>query len=366
VPPRVTNEISHPKDGRRLPDAPISLRALASSREWHFLYNVAQLLCLVGQISDNRVIHGNHTANAPMPDPHTDQADPTPEPTYQFSLKTLFVLPLFVVAYFALAQVLGACLAVALVIPLGLLVACFYAQTHRWAVRLLVGYLVLGVFVVLLLPMGHGPGPARRSQCCNNLKQIGIALHNYHDTYGSFPPAYIADDEGRPIHSWRVLLLPFLENEALYEQYRFDEPWNGPNNIKLVEKMPTIFQCPSNRSEEKTHTTNYVVVVGPHTVWPGEETVRFKDITDGTSNAWLVVEVADSGITWSEPRDLHVLQMAQEINPPAGQGISSKHIGGAQVLYADGSVRFIADASLREDIRRLLTIDDGEKVDLDQ
>lgn len=312
------------------------------------------------------VIHGNHTANAPMPDTHSDQTSAAPESNYQFSLKTLFVLPLFVVTYFALAHVLGVCLAVALMIPLVLLVACFYARTQRWAVRLLVVYLILGVWGGLLFPMMDGPRPARRSQCSNNLKQIGIALHNYHDTYGSFPPAYIADEEGRPVHSWRVLLLPFLEHQALYEQYRFDEPWNGPNNIKLVEKMPTIFQCPSNRSEEKTHTTNYVVVVGPHTAWPGEETVRFKDITDGTSNTWLVVEVADSGITWSEPRDLHVLQMAQEINPPTGQGISSKHIGGAQVVYADDSVRFIADASSPEDVHRLLTIDDGEKVDLDR
>jgi uncharacterized protein DUF1559 len=305
-----------------------------------------------------------------MPDIHTDQTNPTSEPTYQFGLRTLFVLPLFVVVYFALAHLFGVCLAAALTIPVALFVACFSERTHRWAVRLLVGYLVLGVFVALLLPAGHHSGPARRSQCSNNLKQIGVALHNYHDTYGSFPPAYIADGEGRPVHSWRVLLLPFLEHEALYGQYRFDEPWDGPNNLKLVEKMPSDFQCPEDRSEEKTYTTNYVVVVGPHTAWPGEETVRLKDITDGTSNTWLVVEVADSGITWSEPRDLHVLQMAQEINPPAGQGISSKHPGGALAVLADGSVRFFGDASTTspidpDNVRRLLTIDDGEPIDLD-
>lgn len=297
-----------------------------------------------------------------MPDTHSDQTTATPLPTW-----TVFVLPMLLVTFLALTYWAGICLAITVTVPLGILVECFDRQERFWAVPLLFAGLVAFVGILVLFGISEmSPEPSRRSQCSNNLKQIGLALHNYHDAYGSFPPAYIADDEGRPIHSWRVLLLPYLEDEALYEQYRFDEPWNGPNNIKLVKKMPTIFQCPSNRSEEKTYTTNYVVVVGPHTAWPGEDTVRFADITDGTSNTWLVVEVADSGITWSEPRDLHVLQMAREINPPAGQGISSKHIGGAQVLYADGSVRFIADASSPEDIRRLLTIDDGEKVDLDR
>jgi prepilin-type processing-associated H-X9-DG protein len=204
--------------------------------------------------------------------------------------------------------------------------------------------------------------------CSNNLKQIGIALHNYHDRYGSLPPAYIADNDGHPVHSWRVLILPFLDQQRLYDRYRFDEPWDGPNNIKLVEEMPFVFQCPSNQSDEKT-CMNYLAVIGPQTTWPGDTPVRFSDIADGTSNTWLVVEVADSGIAWSEPRDLHVLQMAPVVNAPAGQGISSKHPGGAQVLYADGSVHFVGNASGGQsafdskDVHDALTISGGEPVD---
>ena len=126
------------------------------------------------------------------------------------------------------------------------------------------------VVVLALLTLLPGPGsrPAgKRSICLSNLKQIAIALHNYHDVYGSFPPAYVADKQGRPMHSWRVLILPYLEYAALYEQYRFDEPWNGPNNIKLVEHVPDVFQCPSNESEGNT-CTNYVAVIGPRTAWP--------------------------------------------------------------------------------------------------
>ena len=298
----------------------------------------------------------------------TGSTDTTPERAYQFGLKILFILPLFVVAYFALAHWVGGFFAVLLMIPAFLVAGCFHPRTRVRAIQYLATYfVVIGLLAALLFPAVHGPQGARRSTCSNNLKQIGLALHIYHDTYGSLPPAYVTDDNGRPVHSWRVLLLPFLEQQLLYGQYRFDEPWDGPNNIKLVEKMPSIFKCPSNKPEEETYTTNYVVVIGARTAWPGETTTQFSDITDGTSNTWLVVEVADSGIPWTEPRDLHVLQMAREINPLAGQGISSKHPGGAQVLLADGSVRFIDSAGSKsspdpEDVHRFLTIDDGEPV----
>src|SRR5688500_8670454 len=69
---------------------------------------------------------------------------------------------------------------------------------------------------------------ARRSSCLGHCCQLGIALHSYHDEYGSFPPAYVADANGKPMHSWRVLILPFIEEQALYQRYRFNEPWNGP------------------------------------------------------------------------------------------------------------------------------------------
>ncbi len=292
----------------------------------------------------------------------TDAAD---EP-FQFRLSTLLVLPVFVAVFFATAQLLDPCMAVALMIPAVLVVVGFRRRTSIWDILPLTVVLVVigGVFLGFIVS-DMSPEPARRSQCCNNLKQIGLALHNYHDRYHSFPPAYVADVTGRPIHSWRVLLLPFLEQERLYDCYRFDEPWDGPHNIQLVKDMPAVFRCPSDQTREGT-CTSYVAVIGPETAWPGERTVSFSDIVDGTSNTWLVVEVADSGIAWSEPRDLHVLQMAPEINAPAGQGVSSKHPGGAQVLFADGSVRFMAGADSPQPgldpktIHDALTISGGE------
>src|ERR1700690_1532678 len=106
--------------------------------------------------------------------------------------------------------------------------------------------LLFGFCLLLMLPPVTDGRPARRTECKNHLKQLALAMHNYHDTYGSFPPAYIPDKNGRPMHSWRVLLLPFLEFGPLYDQYRFDEPWNGPHNRELAKLPIALFHCPTD------------------------------------------------------------------------------------------------------------------------
>jgi prepilin-type processing-associated H-X9-DG protein len=237
-------------------------------------------------------------------------------------------------------------------------------QWDKWksfAVVLLVSP-VIGIPGLLSLDSRSRP-VSRRSQCKNNLKQIGLALYNYHDKYGSFPPAYVADENGRPIHSWRVLLLPFLEQVPLYNRYRFDEPWDGPHNKKLADTILPIFNCPSGDhggTGIDSTMTNYVVIVGPATAWPENGPTALKDFSDGPPNTLLVVEVANCGIHWMEPRDLHVGQMAPTINAKSGQGISSRHTGGANVLAADGSVRFIPESLSIEDLRAWLSAHAGD------
>jgi hypothetical protein len=233
-------------------------------------------------------------------------------------------------------------------------------------------YVGTGGFVIsscsLLVPTINFPRtPSHRSYCSNNLQQIAIALHNYHDTYGSLPPAYIADESGRPMHSWRVLILPFLEEKALYDQYRFDEPWDGPNNRQLEAYMPRIFRCPSDPGAKPDSTlTSYLAVVGPGTAWPGEKSRTFRDIKDGTSQTLLVVESHNSGIHWMEPRDLHTGQMAREINPTHGQGICSCHPECAGVAFVDTSVRFLEAKEVSHTaLDALLTIAGDEDEPLD-
>src|SRR4051794_3818491 len=101
---------------------------------------------------------------------------------------------------------------------------------------------VLAVLIALLVPAVQAAREAaRRSQCVNNLKQIGLAMHNYNSAYDVFPPAVITDPDGKPLLSWRVLLLPFLDEQALYEQFKLDEPWDSPNNKPLLSRMPKVF-----------------------------------------------------------------------------------------------------------------------------
>ena len=240
-------------------------------------------------------------------------------------------------------------------------------EPNRWRTYLgpLGAAACLVVVAAFFLPAVRSARPAaRRSQCKNNLKQIGLALHTYHDKYDCFPPAYIADSNGRPMHSWRVLLLPYLDQEIHYAQYRFDEPWNGPNNSKLADKILHVYNCPgeNNAAGRSIATlTSYVAVVGPETAWPGSRSTAIGDIKDGTSTTLMIVEVANSGIHWMEPRDLHVEQMAPTINAKSGQGISSRHQAGAQALLADGSVRFISEKLTAESIQALLTAHAGDE-----
>lgn len=232
-------------------------------------------------------------------------------------------------------------------------------------VKIVVVGLSVFILVALFLPTVGSRTPSKRSQCKFNLMQIGLALSNYHDVFGSFPPAYIPDEYGRPMHSWRVLILPWLDQGPLYNQYRFDEPWDGPNNRKLHGAVVAVYQCLSDPADSKSaekNFTSYVAVIGPNTMWPGSEPVKLGDVTDGTAKTLMVVEVANSGIHWMEPRDLHVLQMAPTINSSSGQGISSKHVGGAQGLLANGSARFFSDKLPAATLRDLLTRRGGENV----
>ncbi|MBI3864563.1 MAG: DUF1559 domain-containing protein [Planctomycetia bacterium] len=228
---------------------------------------------------------------------------------------------------------------------------------------MLVIFAIISLLIALLLPaVQRSSSGGRREQCKNNLKQLGLALHAYHEKYGSFPPAYFVDAHGNPAHSWRVLILPFIDQQDLYDQYRFDEPWNGPNNSRLAEKIVPLFNCPGARDKAipRSTMTSYVAVIGPATAWPGERSARLDEIDDGSSETLLLVEAANSGIHWMEPRDLSVLQMVQTINAKSGQGISSVHIGGAHVLLCDGAVRFMTENLSADSVRALLTRSAGD------
>ncbi|MCH5377564.1 MAG: DUF1559 domain-containing protein [Planctomycetes bacterium] len=222
-----------------------------------------------------------------------------------------------------------------------------------------------GILVALLLPaVQSAREAARRTQCSNNLKQIALAFHNYHDTYKSFPPAYIPDEDGNPKHSWRVLILPFLEQRALYEQYNFDEPWDSPNNKIVGNTAIPAYRCPSDPSSGALpNQTNYMVVTGPNTVFNGGQAARMRDILDGTSNTIMVVETAGSGVSWSQPVDIDAGNVTFPVGARNPNSTGSFHPGGINVAMCDGSVRFVSNAIARAVWDALITRDGGERVD---
>ena len=223
----------------------------------------------------------------------------------------------------------------------------------------------LGAFM-FMARTGVGPmpmPPPASMQCSNHLKQIGLALHNYHEVYGTLPPAYVADEDGRPMHSWRVLILPFLEQQVLYDQYDFDEPWDGPNNLALSEAVVDVYRCPDDWQGDGSETS-YLMIVGPGTISDGTGATTFADVRDGTSNTIIVVEVAGSGINWAEPRDLPSEELALGIDGPAGGGIRSEHPGRTNVLFCDGSVRSLFGSAAPEELEAAASIAGGEPVDM--
>ncbi len=168
---------------------------------------------------------------------------------------------------------------------------------------------LLFVGVLFLLPNLSPKRRFGRHPCLNNLRTIGLALHDYHGAYQSFPPPYVADASDRPMHSWRVLILPQLGQEELYQAYDFTEPWNGTHNRKLHDRIVDVYRCPKNKQSDSTVTT-YVAVVGDETMWPEGKRVTFSDIHDGETSTIFIIEISNSDIHGMEPRDLRFEEMS--------------------------------------------------------
>jgi hypothetical protein len=187
---------------------------------------------------------------------------------------------------------------------------------------------------------------ARSTRCTSNLERIGLALRSYESANGRLPPAVVADKQGNVMHSWRTLILPYLDRRDLYEKYSLRESWEGPNNGKIRTQFLPVYCCPDDRWIDDRQATSYLALTGPGTVWDDHRTA-------GTPPRVMVVEVLGSGIQWSEPRDLPLDQACRGISNGPGPRIAGHNglidgffsytetVTKVHVLLSDLSVRSI-------------------------
>lgn len=217
--------------------------------------------------------------------------------------------------------------------------------------ELVIVVVILAILAALLMPTARTPREAaRRTQCKIHLKQIALALHNYHDEHGSFPPAYTVDAEGRRLHSWRTLLLPYLDQKALYERIDLTKPWDDPANAEAAGQPVFGFTCPSSTAGRDQ--TPYLAVVGEHNAFGGVTPRSLGGITNDHAKTLLLVEVDEAHSThWMSPTDTDeatVLSLADSKR--------RQHAAGLHAANADGSVEFVAASTPAETLRPRLRI----------
>lgn len=218
------------------------------------------------------------------------------------------------------------------------------------------GVMTTGMLVGLLLPAVQAAREAaRRMTASNELKHIGLAMHNHHSAYKSLPDRAIRDADGKPLLSWRVKILPFIEQGALYREFHLDEPWDSEHNIKLLPRMPSTYVDPSVPLEPG-HTV-FQVPVGEKVLFHDTGTPRFREVLDGLSNTIMVVECnREKAVPWTKPEDVTI-----NLSSPMTQ-MGNTHANGFHVLMSDGAVKFIANSIDQDLFRALLTTTGREPI----
>jgi hypothetical protein len=192
----------------------------------------------------------------------------------------------------------------------------------------------------------------------SNLQQLAQAMLKYHKDHGHLPANAIYSKKGEPLLSWRVELLPYLDHEEMYKRFKLDEPWNGPHNIKLIDKMPEVFNDWGASRVNKLKATRFRVFSGKGTAFEGTQGLRLTDFTDGSATTFLIV-LAQMPVPWTKPDLLPYLP-----NRPLCKLGGGARDNGFYAACADGSVHLIKEKTDEKTIRALITRNGSEKVRL--
>ncbi|MEX0793644.1 MAG: DUF1559 domain-containing protein [Pirellulaceae bacterium] len=217
---------------------------------------------------------------------------------------------------------------------------------------------VAGLFYWVFWPAYHDAlRAARRMHSQSRFDQMRLALFNYHDVHGTFPPAYIPDENEKPMHSWRVLILPFVSEEALWEQYDFDLPWNDPHNLEVSQNMPGIYSSPFSPEEAERGLTPYLAITGPETVLGESEGRTIAELGSDANHKFVMIQYYSQPVLWTEPVDITPDQILAEYFQ-----IMDNLIDGISVMVIRGDNLFVPADTPPEDLEAGFYVGDGRKL----
>lgn len=316
--------------------------------------------------------NGEETCRAPMLNSFSgskaplDHTAPALSTRARFSLRYLLLL----ISLFALALLPGVYWnwgpwsPVFAIWLAGVLLAFLHRRTELGAILLIVGLLVL-----MSLPWKPRFAISSRINDAHrqNLRQLSAALLLYKEVHGQLPPPYTVDEQGKPLHSWRALILPYLDEKELYDSIDFTKPWDDPANRHAADRMPSVFNCLLSPKSQPPNTTACVAIVGPGTLWPPPEAraARSPNIPDGPEQTLLVIASPTFTTHWMAPNDPRFDSLTA-----AEQGEQTNRLNHRQKRYlhaafADGHLQRFPPSLSAERLKGMATIDGGEEVDLD-
>ncbi len=266
---------------------------------------------------------------------------------------------------------------------LGIFVACVLLaawaavfRTPRTTISEWCVIIAVAVVLILLLlpPFDVGRESSRQAQCINHLHQVTKALQIHERMQDSFPAA--RGSENAPPHSWRLAILPQIDEQSLWQSYRFDEPWDSPHNSLVGDTPVNLFACPSDPTHSLQSRTNYLAVVGPEAAWLPERGRARDEFKDGLWQTILLIDVPGRDVPWSQPADLTFEEAVDLLTTAPSQTPHSRTRNpgffykddqqGVLVAFANGRVDFLHLPLSKDLATALLTIDGGETIDENQ
>lgn len=218
----------------------------------------------------------------------------------------------------------------------------------------IVAAVLIAIFAAPLFLSVFSRGPSRRaireSSCQRSCIQIALAMQSYHDQYQAFPPAYTVDTEGKPLHSWRTLILPYLNEQALYDSIDLTKPWDDEDNLHAWKSIPQVYRCSVHR--DKGNRTTYLAVVAPGSCLQPRESAALSDITDGASKTVLMIDVSEEqGVIWMSPQDANLDQFLA-----MGTKLPSSHRSANIFTFCDATVNRFSRDYAEKDRKAMVSI----------